>query len=62
MLYIDKHNLEKIIKYQKALFENSASAWNGYKLKGNVNKVKIGNKKYKFISNKITNTCNQKET
>ena len=34
---------EKIIKYRKALFENSATAWNSYKLIRNIYKVKIGN-------------------
>ena len=52
---------EKIIKYQKVLFENSASAWNSYKFIRNIYKVKIGNEKNKFISNKITNTSNQEE-
>ena len=36
---------EKIVKYQKALFENSASAWNSYKFIRNIYKVKIGNEK-----------------
>ena len=53
--------MEKIIKYQKALFENSASAWNSYNFIRNIYKVKIGNEKNKFISNKTTNTSNQKE-
>ena len=52
---------EKIIKYQKALFENSTSAWNSYKFIRNIYKVKIGNEKNKFISDKITNTRNKKE-
>ena len=52
---------EKIIKYRKALFENSTSAWNSYKFIRKMHKVKIGNEKNKFITDKITNTRNQKE-
>ena len=52
---------EKIINYQKDLFENSAWAWNSYKFIRNIYKVRTGNEKNKFISNKITNTSNQKE-
>ena len=51
---------EKIIKYRKVLFENSASAWNSYKFIRNIYKVKISSESM-FISNEITNTSNQRE-
>ena len=44
---------EKIIKYQKALFENSTSAWSSSKFIRSTYKIKIGNEKNKFKGIKL---------
>ena len=49
---------EKIIKYKKALFENTVSASNIYKFIRNIYKVKTEYKLNKFTSN----TSNQKKS
>lgn len=52
---------EKILKYQRAILENTNEAWNSYKIIRNKYKVKIEKEKSNYINNKINNANNQKE-